>query len=64
MILGGALGNIADRVRLRAVVDFIDFHIGDYHWYTFNIADSFIVLGVFMIFISAMKNKPQGQNKV
>lgn len=46
MILSGAIGNMIDRVRLHAVVDFIDFHILGYHWYTFNVADSAIVVGV------------------
>jgi len=51
MILGGAIGNFYDRVMYKAVPDFIDFHIGNYHWFIFNIADIFITLGViFMIF--------------
>tara|TARA_B100000575_G_scaffold110946_1_gene88315 strand:- start:408 stop:902 length:495 start_codon:yes stop_codon:yes gene_type:complete len=51
MILGGAIGNFYDRVIYKAVPDFIDFHIGNYHWFIFNIADIFITLGViFMIF--------------
>ena len=45
-ILGGALGNYVDRLRLGYVVDFLDLHIKDWHWPTFNFADSFIVLGV------------------
>jgi signal peptidase II len=50
LILGGAIGNVIDRVRLGFVVDFIDWHIGDrYHWPTFNIADSGIVVGVFVL---------------
>ena len=51
MILGGAIGNFYDRVIYKAVPDFIDFHVGNYHWFIFNIADIFITLGViFMIF--------------
>lgn len=46
MIMGGAIGNVIDRLRYGSVVDFLDFHIGGYHWYTFNLADSAIVLGV------------------
>jgi signal peptidase II len=46
MIVGGALGNIADRIRLGAVVDFLDFHLGVWHWPAFNLADSAICLGV------------------
>lgn len=45
-ILGGAVGNLIDRVRFDAVVDFLDFYIGEHHWPTFNIADSCISLGV------------------
>ncbi|MFV9838746.1 MAG: signal peptidase II [Aaplasma endosymbiont of Hyalomma asiaticum] len=45
-VLGGSLGNLFDRLRFGAVYDFIDLHIGDFHWPAFNIADSFIVLGV------------------
>ena len=47
MILGGALGNFFDRVYYKAVPDFIDFHIENFHWFTFNVADIFISLGVF-----------------
>ena len=51
IILGGALGNVFDRIFYKAVPDFIDFHVGNYHWFIFNIADIFITLGViFMIF--------------
>ena len=46
MILGGALGNLFDRLYYSAVPDFIDFHINDFHWFIFNIADIFISLGV------------------
>src|SRR3984957_3952692 len=42
LILGGALGNVADRFRRHSVTDFIDFHLGAHHWYTFNLADSAI----------------------
>ena len=52
MILGGALGNVYDRIFYGAVPDFIDFHIGNFHWFIFNVADIFITLGViFMIII-------------
>ena len=50
-ILGGALGNIYDRIYFNAVPDFIDFHVNGFHWFIFNVADIFISLGViFMIF--------------
>lgn len=45
MIIGGAIGNVIDRVRLGAVFDFLDFHIGENHWPAFNVADSFICIG-------------------
>ena len=46
MVIGGALGNVIDRLRFGAVVDFLDFHLFEYHWPAFNVADSCIVLGV------------------
>jgi signal peptidase II len=49
MVIGGAIGNIIDRLRFGAVIDFIDLHIGSYHWYVFNIADSAICLAVFLM---------------
>ena len=51
LILGGAIGNFYDRLIYFAVPDFIDFHINDFHWFTFNIADIFITLGIFLIII-------------
>ncbi len=49
LILGGAVGNLIDRIRFGGVVDFLDFHIGSYHWPAFNIADSAICLGVLLL---------------
>ena len=51
MILGGAIGNVFDRIFYKAVPDFIDFHVGDFHWFIFNIADVFITLGVILMII-------------
>ena len=51
MILGGAAGNFFDRVVAKAVPDFIDLHVGDFHWFIFNIADVFITLGVILMII-------------
>lgn len=48
-IIGGALGNVIDRIHLGAVFDFLDFYIGDHHWPAFNIADSFICIGAGLI---------------
>jgi len=49
LILGGALGNFYDRLFYFAVPDFIDIHVNDYHWFTFNIADIFITIGVIFL---------------
>jgi signal peptidase II len=51
LILGGAIGNFYDRLVYFAVPDFIDFHINDFHWFTFNIADIFITLGIVLIIV-------------
>ena len=49
MILGGAIGNIYDRIVYNAVPDFIDFHIGNFHWFIFNVSDIFITFGVILL---------------
>lgn len=49
LVLGGALGNVIDRVRLGAVVDFVDLHVAGWHWPAFNVADAAIVLGVILL---------------
>jgi signal peptidase II len=49
LILGGAAGNLLDRVSRQSVTDFIDFHLGSYHWYTFNLADSAVVIGAGLV---------------
>jgi len=57
-ILGGALGNIIDRVRYGAVTDFFDFHVGSYHWPAFNVADSAIFIGVvILVLISIVRRE-------
>ena len=57
MIFGGAIGNLYDRVFFKAVPDFIDFHIGEFHWFVFNVADIFISIGVFfMILLELIDN--------
>ena len=56
VVLGGSLGNFFDRLRYGAVYDFIDLHIGDFHWPAFNIADSFIVLGVLSFLLLETKS--------
>jgi lipoprotein signal peptidase len=52
-IAGGAIGNVIDRLRFGAVVDFIDAHLGDWHWYVFNVADAAIVCGVAALVIDS-----------
>ena len=60
MILGGALGNVYDRIFYGAVPDFIDFHIGNFHWFIFNFADIFITIGVvFMILLEIKDTKKE-----
>ena len=57
LIVGGAVGNLHDRIFFNAVPDFIDFHVGNFHWFVFNIADIFISLGViFMILFEFTDN--------
>ena len=51
IILGGSLGNLLDRIYYYAVPDFIDLHIGNYHWFVFNVADIFITVGIIGIMI-------------
>ena len=46
VIIGGALGNFYDRITFKAVPDFIDLHYGNFHWFTFNVADIFITIGI------------------
>ncbi|SVE00553.1 uncharacterized protein METZ01_LOCUS453407 [marine metagenome] len=51
LILGGSLGNMYDRLYYFAVPDFIDFHLGDFHWFIFNVADIFITIGIIGLII-------------
>lgn len=56
LVLGGAVGNILDRVRLGYVVDFIDVYVRNYHWHTFNVADSAISVGVGLILLQSLRS--------
>ncbi len=58
-ILGGALGNLIDRVRFRAVVDFLDFHYGEWHWPAFNVADIGICVGAGLVLVIMWKGQSQ-----
>ena len=54
LIIGGAIGNVVDRIRLGAVVDFLDFHAGSWHWPAFNVADSAICIGVAVMLLDGL----------
>jgi signal peptidase II len=61
-ILGGSLGNLFDRLYYSAVPDFIDFHINNFHWFVFNIADIFITLGIIcLIFDEILTNNKKNE---
>ena len=60
MVIGGALGNLHDRIFFKAVPDFIDFHIGSFHWFIFNVSDIFITFGIiFLIVLEISSNKEE-----
>ena len=62
MIFAGAIGNLYDRIIYKAVPDFFDFHVGEFHWFIFNVADIFISLGVFcMILIELIDNNKSNE---
>jgi signal peptidase II len=54
LVIGGALGNVIDRLRLGAVFDFVDVHLGGYHWPAFNLADSALSIGVALLIIDGL----------
>ena len=57
IIIGGAIGNFYDRLQYKAVPDFIDFHINNFHWFTFNISDVFISFGVLVFILKGFYEK-------
>ena len=57
LVIGGAIGNLFDRVYYKAVPDFIDLHFKDFHWFSFNIADIFISLGIVLLILNELKFK-------
>lgn len=63
MVIGGAVGNVIDRVRLGAVFDFLDFHITDTHWPAFNLADSFICIGAVILILQSIFVKNEEDQK-
>ncbi|MEZ5918849.1 MAG: signal peptidase II [Alphaproteobacteria bacterium] len=54
LVIGGAIGNVIDRLRFGAVIDFLDFHVAGWHWPAFNLADSSIVIGIFILILYAI----------
>jgi signal peptidase II len=60
-IIGGALGNVLDRLRIGAVVDFLDFHLWHYHWLAFNLADAAIIIGIAMLVLTSFARPAGGQ---
>ena len=53
LVIGGAIGNLYDRISFNAVPDFIDLHYGNFHWFTFNVADIFITIGIFIYILKS-----------
>lgn len=62
LILGGAIGNVIDRVWLGAVIDFLDFHAAGYHWPAFNLADSAITCGAVLLVWESLRPRKPGNN--
>jgi signal peptidase II len=62
LILGGAAGNVFDRAVWGRVTDFLDFYVRDYHWHTFNVADSAIVIGSGLLLLELLRPKRQAAN--
>lgn len=60
LIAGGAIGNSIDRLRFGGVVDFLDFHLGNWHWYAFNMADSTIAVGVALLVLDGLFQRRDG----
>lgn len=59
LVLGGALGNLIDRILYGYVIDFLDVYVGDWHWPAFNVADSAITVGVVMLVLDSFKPQPR-----
>ncbi len=64
LIIGGAVGNLIDRVLFGHVIDFIDVYVQQYHWPAFNVADSAICVGVVLMFLDAFRAKDESANSV
>ena len=64
IILGGSLGNLFDRIYYYAVPDFIDLHVGNFHWFIFNVADIFITVGIIGLILVELLKKEKVSNNV
>jgi signal peptidase II len=62
LVVGGAVGNVIDRVLRGAVVDFIDFHAGQWHWFVFNLADAAITVGVALMLLDGLRGRREAPN--
>ncbi|MGL3828245.1 signal peptidase II [Candidatus Pelagibacter communis] len=62
LIIGGSFGNIFDRFYYSSVIDFIDFHVGNFHWFIFNVADIFITIGVLVLIMFEFFKKNEEKN--
>jgi signal peptidase II len=62
LVIGGAIGNVADRLTRGAVVDFLDFHAGRWHWFVFNLADAAISLGVALMLLDGLRGRREARN--
>ena len=62
IVIGGALGNLHDRIFFNAVPDFIDIHIGDFHWFVFNVSDIFISIGVISMIVLELIDNNKNNN--
>ncbi|MGH7089012.1 MAG: signal peptidase II [Stellaceae bacterium] len=62
LVIGGAIGNVADRLTRGAVVDFLDVHAGPWHWFVFNLADAAISVGVALMLIDGLRGRREARN--
>lgn len=62
MVIGGAVGNVVDRLAHGAVIDFLDFHLGAWHWFVFNLADAAISVGVGLMVIDGLRGRREAPN--
>jgi len=63
IVIGGALGNLYDRIRFNGVIDFIDFHVGNFHWFIFNVSDIFITIGIIGLIFMEITSKNKETNE-